>query len=189
MTQIITLALDGEAVPLKDMKVTMTMQYQEKDQSGQSSSTASAQQGIKAKEMRISGLIPFSKPEILRRLFELGSATGDNGDLKVYRVANMTASAVNFRQATFSGQIDAPQQDGKMAWLVTFTLREHVSVPEKKQARADSKITAKAQGQNGTATAAGADEENQRLSWFERNVLKPTDAALGKVVGGGDASS
>ena len=37
MTQIITLALDGEAVPLKDMKVTMTMQYQEKDQSGQSS--------------------------------------------------------------------------------------------------------------------------------------------------------
>lgn len=191
MTQIITLALDGEAVPLKDLKVTVTMQYQEKDQSGQSSSTANAEQGIKAKELRVSGLIPFSKPEILRRLFELGSATGDNGNLKIYRVANMTASAVNFREATFSGQIDAPQQDGKMAWLVTFTLREYVSVPEKKQARADSKMTAKAQGQNGTAkaTAAGNEEENKRLTWFERNVLKPTDAALGKVVGGSDASS
>lgn len=191
MTQIITLALDGEALPLKDLKVTVTMQYQEKDQSGQSSSTANAEQGIKAKELRVSGLIPFSKPEILRRLFELGSATGDNGNLKIYRVANMTASAVNFREATFSGQIDAPQQDGKMAWLVTFTLREYVSVPEKKQARADSKMTAKAQGQNGTAkaTAAGNEEENKRLTWFERNVLKPTDAALGKVVGGSDASS
>lgn len=31
---IITLALDGEALPLKSLMVTPTMQFQEKDQSG-----------------------------------------------------------------------------------------------------------------------------------------------------------
>lgn len=188
MTQIITLALDGEAVPLKDMKVTVTMQYQEKDQSGQSSSTARSEQGIKAKELRISGLVPFSKPEVLRRIFELGSATTDSGKLKVYRVANMTASAVNLREATFSGQIEAPQQDGKMAWTVSFTLREYVSVPEKKQARANSKQTAKVQEQSGKAQVIDGEGEKERTSWFERKVLQPIDIALGNT-GDSDAVS
>lgn len=30
--------------------------------------------------------------------------------------------------------LDAPQQDGKMARLVTFTLAEHISVQEKREA-------------------------------------------------------
>lgn len=60
-----------------------------------------------------------------------------------YRVAHEVARAVNFREATFSGMLDAPQQDGKMAWLVTFTLAEHVSVQEKREARATGKTTAK----------------------------------------------
>ncbi|WP_333892373.1 hypothetical protein [Atlantibacter subterraneus] len=189
MTKIVILALDGEAIPLKEMKVTATQQFQEKDQSGQTSSTARAEQGIKAKELRISGVIPFSKPEILRRVFELGTATTSDGKMKVYRVANMTAQAIGFREATFSGQIDAPQLDGKMAWLVTFTLREFISVPEKKQARSDGKISSKVQGQAGGANATDGADESQKLSWFERNVLKPTDEALGKVVGGGNASA
>ncbi|OJB82662.1 hypothetical protein A9Q60_16655, partial [Yersinia ruckeri] len=106
------------------------MQFQEKDQSGQTSSTATAEQGIKAKELRISGLVPFSTPEVLTRIFALAEAKGAGGGLKKYRVANQVAQAINFRQATFTGAIDAPKQDGKMAWLVTFTLKEFMSVPE-----------------------------------------------------------
>ena len=41
------------------------------------------------------------------------------GNRQKYRVAHEVARAVNFREATFSGMLDAPQQDGKMAWLVT----------------------------------------------------------------------
>ena len=67
MTQIVMLALDGEAIPLKGLTVTPTMQFQEKDQSGQTSSTATAEQGIKAKELRISGMVPFSTPEVLNQ--------------------------------------------------------------------------------------------------------------------------
>ncbi|BAE73523.1 conserved hypothetical protein [Sodalis glossinidius str. 'morsitans'] len=128
------MALDGEALPLKSLMVTPTMQFQEKDQSWQTSSTANAEQGIKPKELRVSGVIPFTESEGLTRLFALAGAT-EGGRLKRYLVANHTAQAINFRLATFSGSIEAPKQDGKQAWLVTFTLREHLSVPEKKDAR------------------------------------------------------
>ena len=39
MTSITTLALNGEAIPLKNMRVTLTQQFQDKDQSGQTSAT------------------------------------------------------------------------------------------------------------------------------------------------------
>lgn len=72
---IVTLALNGEAIPLKGVMVTPMMQFQDKDQSGQTSSTANAEQGIKPKELRISGMIPFSEAQVLTRLFALAEAT------------------------------------------------------------------------------------------------------------------
>lgn len=173
MSNIITLALEGEAVRLASMKIVASMQYKEQDQSGQSSSTARAEQGIKAKELRISGLIPFSEPQRLARLFELGSATDKSGKLHVYRVASLTAQAINFRQATFTGSIDTPQQDGQMAWLVTFTLREHSSVPEQKQARVEKKVKTKTQKQSAAGPSASQGDDKEKLTWFESRVLKP----------------
>lgn len=177
---ITTLALNGEAIPLMNLKVTPTMQFAEKDQSGQSSSTANAEQGIKAKELRVSGTISFRNAATLKRLFELAEAKSASGSLQVYRVANLTAQAFNFREGTFSGAIDAPQQDNKMAWLVTFTLREKVSVAEKKEARAGSKTAATKQGAGGAkGSGNAAAESDEKLTWFERKVLKPVNDALG----------
>ncbi|EFK2935811.1 hypothetical protein A8530_001370 [Escherichia coli] len=181
MTSIPTLALNGEAIQLKNMRVTVSQQFQDKDQSGQTSATSKSEQGAKGKELRISGEIPFKHPEILKRIFELASATDGSGKRQTYRVAHEVARAVNFREATFSGMLDAPQQDGKMSWLVTFTLAEHISVQEKREARATGKTSAKKQtagsaGQSGGQTA-GEDEE--KMTWFERKVLKPVNDALG----------
>ncbi|EOD4188980.1 hypothetical protein JGD44_23950, partial [Salmonella enterica subsp. enterica serovar Derby] len=75
MTSIPTLALNGEAILLKNMRVTVSQQFQDKDQSGQTSATTKSEQGAKGKELRISGEIPFKNPEILKRIFELASAT------------------------------------------------------------------------------------------------------------------
>lgn len=177
---ITTLALNGEAIPLMNLKVTPTMQFAEKDQSGQSSSTANAEQGIKAKELRVSGTVSFRDAATLKRLFELAEAKSASGSLQVYRVANLIAQTINFREGTFTGAIDAPQQDNKMAWLVTFTLREKISVAEKKEARAGSKTAATKQGAagaNGSGSAAA--ESDEKLTWFERKVLKPVNDALG----------
>ncbi|MFI3309279.1 baseplate complex protein [Ewingella allii] len=176
---ITTLALNGEAIALLAMKVTPTLQFQEKDQSGQSSSTNNAEQGIKAKELRISGIIPFRKANILKRIFELAEAKDASGKLQTYRVANLAAQAVNFREGTFSGAVDAPPQDGKMAWLVTFTLREKGSVAEKREARAGGKTATTKQGGKGGSGGTAAAEGDEKLSWFESKVLKPINSALG----------
>jgi len=170
-----TLALNGEGIPLKNMRVTLSMQFQEKDQSGQTSSTAKSEQGTKGKELRISGEIGFRDIRLLTRLFELATATDAKGQRQKYRIAHEVARAVSFREATFTGNIDAPQQEGKMAWLVTFTLTEHVSVQEKREARAGSKTSATKQG---AAAGAGAGESEEKMTWFERKVLKPVNDAL-----------
>ncbi|OTA20165.1 hypothetical protein Xbed_01639 [Xenorhabdus beddingii] len=175
MSQIITLALDGEAIPLKSLTVTPSMMFQDSDQSGQSSSTAVAEQGIKPKELRITGIIPFTEQKTLSRLFALAEAK-ENGNLKRYRIANLTAQAINFRIGTFTGTIDASKLDGKQAWQVTFTLREHLSVSEKRDARAAGTISAKKQTGKG---GAAAKEEPEKLSWFERKVLKPINDHIG----------
>lgn len=177
MKTIVAFALNGEAIRLRDMKVTPTMQFQDKDQSGQTSSTAKTEQGIKAKELRVSGVIPFSEAGILKRIFELAQSRGGNGKLKVYRVANLTANTIGFREGVFTGTIDAPPLDGKMAWLVTFTLSERQSVPEKREARANAKISA--QKQSGVNGSSGGGDESDKLSWFESTVLKPINDVLG----------
>lgn len=103
MTSNPTLALNGEAILLKNMRVTVSQQFQDKDQSGQTSATTKSEQGIKGKELRVSGEIPYKNPENLRRIFELGSATDASGQRQKYRVAHEAARAVNFREATFTG--------------------------------------------------------------------------------------
>lgn len=162
MTQIIVLALDGEAILLKNITVSVTMQLPDKDLSGQASSTTAAEKGDKAKELRISGLIQFVDESILKRLFQLAEARGANGAKKRYRIANMTAEAVNMRQGVFSGGIDATEQRDKLAWQVTFTLKEQMSVPEKASARSKAKgKTAQQQTANGSTDAPSEDEAPQ----------------------------
>lgn len=176
MSQTALLALDGEGISMKNMLVSPVMQFQEKDQSGQTSSTANAEQGIKAKELRISGLVTFDDEATLQRLFQLASATDTGGALKKYRIANETAAAINFREATFTGSIDATPQQDRLAWLVNFTLREKISVPEQREARRGN-LTASTL-QTGNAPGQPADEGPERLTWFEERVLKPINNAL-----------
>ncbi|NXZ86300.1 hypothetical protein HZI30_05045 [Serratia fonticola] len=186
MNQIIVLALDGEAILLKGILVTPSMQIQDKDQSGQATSTASAEQGIKAKELRVSGLIPFADEAQLTRLFVLAEAKGTGGGMKRYRVANEVAQAIKFREATFSGNIDAAPQTDKMAWMVNFTLKEYNSVAERKAQQAaagkgNGQGTGSATAQTATGTAA-ADESPEQLNRFER-FLKKIDTAIGPAGG------
>ncbi len=170
MTQMIVLALDGEAILLRNITVSATMQLPDKDMSGQSTSTTSAQQGNKAKELRVSGIIDFNDDAILTRIFQLAEATESNGAKKTYRIANATAKAINMRQGVFSGGIDATEQQGKMHWQVTFTLREKLSVPEKASARSGSQKTiARQQTQNGSEKAPDKGMNTQSSFWKKIN--------------------
>lgn len=191
MTQIIVLALDGEAILLKNITVSVTMRLPDKDLSGQASSTTAAEQGDKAKELRISGLVQFVDESILKRLFQLAQARGANGAKKRYRIANMTAEAVNMRQGVFSGGIDATEQRDKMAWQVTFTLKEQMSVPEKTSARSNAKGKTATQQQtaNGNGDAPPEDETPQSkwAIWMNKVAGKGLDlAGIGAADSGKD---
>ncbi|ENQ1788281.1 hypothetical protein ACEOL0_004486, partial [Salmonella enterica] len=52
---------------------------------------------------------------------------------------------------------------------------------EKREARATGKTTAKKQTASSTGQSAGqnAGEDEEKLTWFERRVLKPVNDALG----------
>ncbi|WP_422527665.1 hypothetical protein [Serratia fonticola] len=181
MSEIIVLALDGEAILMKDIIVSSSMQIQDKDQSGQASSTANAEQGIKGKELRVSGKIPFSEKERLTRLYALAEAKDAGGQMRRYRVANELAQVIKLREVTFSGNVDAAAQTDRMVWLVNFTLKEYFSVAERKAMQAAAGGAGGAGGSANAQTPGGtgsAEESAEKLSWFE-NVLKKIDTAIG----------
>ncbi|WP_426697740.1 hypothetical protein ACP6EV_06765 [Aeromonas hydrophila] len=176
------LTLDGEPIIMKSMRVSASMQFQDKDQSGQTSSTSSAEQGAKAKELDVSGLIPFKDEQMLSRLFELADAKGNGGKRHVYRVGSLLAKSVKVRQAKFAGRITASEQEGLLAWQVQFTLKEFNSVPEKREQRLPKNAPTVGQSTANTSAAKpddkGSGDEEQDLSSFERYVLKPMDDML-----------
>lgn len=171
----IILALNGEPVPLKNIRISLDMDMTDKDQSGQSSGTTASEQGTKAKELRISGIIPFTEIDKLKRIYQLAGATQKGGAKLVYRVANNMARAVNLREVVFSGKISTSESDGMQAWTVSFALREYISVPEKKQARTNAKAQSKVQKPGGKTE--NTPEPKEELSSFEQ-VMKWIDSKL-----------
>ncbi|USP08503.1 hypothetical protein L1S45_15120 [Aeromonas dhakensis] len=185
MSRTAMLTLDGEPIVMKSMRVSASMQFQDKDNSGQTSSTSSSEQGEKAKELDISGLVPFKDEKTLTRLFELAGAKGAGGQRHIYRVGSLLAQSVKVRQAKFAGRITASEQEGLLAWQVQFTLREHNSVPEKREQRLPKAPAIVGQGTGNTTPAAGggvgSNETEDQLSWWEQKA-KAVDDKLGDIL-------
>lgn len=174
------LTLDGEPIALQSMRITAGMQFMDADQSGQTSATSTSEQGAKAKELDVTGLIPFKEEGKLARLFELADTKSEGGQRHLYRVGSLLAKSIKVRQAKFAGRISATEQEGLLAWHIQFTLREHNSVPEKREQRKAPPPSKIGQGTDNTSktgssatTPQGGD--SQDLTWFEENVLKPAD--------------
>ncbi|WP_445946389.1 baseplate complex protein [Shewanella sp.] len=128
------LNLDDKSIVLKSLRITASQELASEDASGQSSSTDSAETGLKAKTLSVTGNIPFHKNEHLSSLFELAEAV-ESGARKVYRISNKTANALGIKQVRFSGNISAAEQETTRQWIVSFTLSEYRSVPQMKEER------------------------------------------------------
>ncbi|EIV0805801.1 DNA-binding protein [Salmonella enterica] len=162
------LALNGQAIPLQRLSVSVKLNIRDKDASGQSSSTATSEQGVKAKELQVSGLIPFNQPESMTLIFRLAEAKGSNGAQQVYRIGNLDARAVNMQQGIFSGAVGATPEQGLMAWKVDFTLKEKLSSAEKAIGRGPAgSATNSSAGQHAQAAKAGTkDGRPEEHGWF-----------------------
>ncbi|MNG64363.1 hypothetical protein D3C79_226020 [compost metagenome] len=164
----ITLALNGEPIRMINITVSPSIKFKDKDKSGQTSSTDTAEQGTKAKEIKVEGMIPYTDAAQLTRLFELAEGTGKGGTRQRYRVANPTAKAIKLRLAMFAGDLEAKEQKNLMAWSISFTLREQNSVSEKKEER--TKMPASKQQVPGDGGGDDKEKKGDQHGWFYKTM-------------------
>jgi len=148
------LTLNATTIALKSLRITASQELATADASGQSSSTDSAETGIKAKMLSVTGLVPFTEQQLLTDLFKLAEAT-EGGARVTYRISNRTATALGVKQVKFASKIEAVEQDTTRQWNVSFTLAEVRSVPQKKEERTPQAAAAQ-QGSTGQTSAASS---------------------------------
>ena len=128
------LQLNATKITLKSLHITASQELATEDASGQSASTDTAETGIKAKMLAVSGFIPFTNKDALTNVFELAEAT-ESGARVIYRISNKTAEALGVKQVRFASKIEAVEQQTTRQWSVSFTLQEYRSVPQKVEER------------------------------------------------------
>lgn len=176
------LKLDDYTVPGYGMTVAVSAPLKDEDASGETSSTARAKKGNKGKKLEARCSIPFRQAEDMGELMRVAEAT-ENGDGKLYTITNDTANTAGMRQGRFTGTIRADEDELLRKWNVSFTLAEHVSVPEMAEAREPGKSAGvqKNEGTNIGAPASdggGGDGKDEQLSTTEK-VLKWLDDKIG----------
>lgn len=181
MTQI---ALDGQLLALKSPRINLSMEIKDKDMSGQTANTGTAEQGTKGKVLTVTGLIPFKTPDVLNQLLVFAEQT-ESGKRKIYRIGNELAKAMKIRQVKFTGRVQSDEQENVMAWKVSFTLKEYLSVPEVKAERErDNQSQAKTQATDSTEkvtakphAAVSQSPEQEPITGFAK-ILQSVDAWL-----------
>lgn len=174
--------LDDFTVPGYGLQVSLSNKFKDEDASGETSSTAKAKKGTKGKRLECKIYIRFTDEADLRALTRVAEKTS-GGDNKVYAITNRTANAAGMRQGRFSEDFKADEQENLRCWLVSFTIAEHISVPERAESREKAKPSS-AQQNEGESVSSAKDEQKQELSWFERK-LKAASDALGDYDKGG----
>ena len=181
----VQLALNGTPIYLNNILMSVSVKREEKDMSGQKSSTKKSDKGVKAKELNVTGFIPYARREWLTDLFNLAESEDGKGEQSKYRVSCTIAEAVNMREVQFSGEVTAAEQSGQLGWAISFTLREVNSVAEKKDQR-KKKPKAKAQGEKAPA-AEGSNAQGGNQSAVEKggkseqSQTKQDDSFWGKI--------
>jgi hypothetical protein len=181
----VQLALNGTPIYLHNIMMSVSVKREEKDMSGQKSSTKKSDKGVKAKELNVTGFIPYARKEWLTDLFNLAESEDGKGEQSKYRVSCTIAEAVNMREVQFSGEVTAAEQSGQLGWAISFTLREVNSVAEKKDQR-KQKPKAKAQGEKAQAAkSSNAQGGNQSAvekgGKSEQSQTKQDDSFWGKI--------
>ncbi|HCJ4667686.1 adenine glycosylase [Vibrio parahaemolyticus] len=176
------LTLNGIQISLKNLRISVRQQLAGQDMSGQSSATDQAETGNKGKVLAVSGIIPFSKPEILSNLFNMAGGQQKSAR-QIYRISNKTASTLKVREVKFQGTIRADEQESLRQWSVAFELVEHLSVPERVEQRQQDQPATQQQVQGVTTPVeAGQSEDVPPDTSIEltgvMKVLKSIDDAL-----------
>lgn len=181
----IQLTLNGQPVYLMEFKAAAKMNRETEDMSGQESSTAKSNKGVKAKELHITGLVPFNRREWLTAVFQMAESEDEKGNQTIYRIANFSAETVNMREGVFKGEVTAEEQDVQ-GWIVSFVLAEENSVAEKKATR-KQKPEAKTQSEKGGEKVKVSKNKTKKTK--EKKAAKPKTVKASKSKNNSGGSS
>ncbi len=150
------LMLGSFRVPGYGLTVANSFQIASEDLSGTSSSTATAENGIKPKEFSVSTTIRFTEADDLNALTRTAESVDGKGQRTIYTASHALLTAMGVRQVRFTSTFSAvPDSSGLQAWNVSFTLREYNSAAERMEARTAAS-SANAQKGAGSGIAPGA---------------------------------
>lgn len=167
--------LNNIRVPGNNLKVTANLRIDSDDLSGQTSGTDRNHKGFKPKTLNCSLLVKKAEADQLTRLLELVESLDESGKQTVYTIVDPLAQAMKIRQVQFMDNFAAREAESQHAWNVSFTLVEHLSVPEKIEQRQEATpVTQQAAQGDTVAVTAEATTEVRELTGFE-SVLKWVD--------------
>lgn len=169
--------LDNFKVPGKDLKVNGVLRIKGAKLNGSTSSTTNVHQGYEPKKILVTVQIAHDKEGELNSIFTAAETLGDDDSPKVYTIADKTANAMGVKQVKFIGDVRVRVKGKLKAWLVSFTLLEHLSVAEKIEKRQSPNEPIEASSEGETISDDSNTEEEPNLTGFEQ-VLKTLDESL-----------
>ncbi len=168
----------------RDISVSLSMPLERKDISGQTSGTESVSAGNKSKKLTVSLSLRMDDAIKLRGLTAIAEAIDEAGAPIIYTISDDLAEAMNIRQVEFVDKFRVDPLTGTQGWTVRFSLQERMSIPEKKEQRAQQpETTATAtEGEpvastEAASTPASADPQAEELTGVE-SILSYMDEML-----------
>lgn len=166
---MIALILNDTTITGYDLRVSCELALPEDDLSGQGSSSATAERGVKAKRLKISLKIPYDDSEVLSNLLQLSIATDESTSQRtIYNIDNQTASAFGVRQVRFTDKVSAQEMEGTQAWVVSFMLVEYLSISEKlEEQNSDSETTVAS-----ADSSVASESSSTTTSWLDKIIAQ-----------------
>ncbi len=172
------LRLGNYNVPGYNLNVSGGMEIWDEEISGETSGTDVVNKGIKAKTLSVSLSIRFKDKDKLRELIRVLETKEPNGEMKIYTIANRTANMGGITQVRCSSSVGWKEESQIRAWSVSFSLREHLSVPERVEQQQKG-VAAISEGEEGiVSTAENLVQPASILDTSLDKLLKMTDKVL-----------
>ncbi|MDD5598558.1 MAG: hypothetical protein PHV82_11490 [Victivallaceae bacterium] len=141
----------------KNFRRSLSAEFDRKDLSGQTSSSAFSSAGNKPKKISASLQIPTSWPEKLTELWNLADALDEKENPVVYTVADELCKASKIRQVIFAGSLDVKEDDTLLVYNVNFALQEFNSAAEKREEREKEKAVPETPAADGEIIVGSVD--------------------------------
>ncbi len=123
----------------KNVNISASAEFDRKDLSGQTSSSAVSSAGNKPKKVSVSLQIDINKDNNLTKLMDMAEALDEKSNPIVYTVVDRQCQAMRMRQVIFAGSIQSKKDDTLQVYNVNFSLQESNTVAEKREEREKAK--------------------------------------------------